>query len=247
MSSVINEKAKTLIQFDHINKSYDLGEIVVNALLDINLTIDEGEFVAVVGPSGSGKSTLMHILGCLDIPTSGSYLFAGNEVGKMDDDQLAEIRNKRVGFVFQQYNLLSRTSALENVMLPMIYSGKSRQKELAVAALEAVGLAHRTGNMPNQLSGGQQQRVAIARSLINNPDIILADEPTGALDTTTGEEIMAIFERLHREGKTVILITHEPQIAAHAKRIIQIKDGSIISDALNHERSSIGETAGDLN
>jgi len=225
-----------LIKLENLSKIYSLGELEVRALDKISLEIKAGEFVAIMGPSGSGKSTLMHILGCLDLPTSGTYRFANIDVSEMNDNELAIIRSERVGFVFQQFNLLARTTALENVILPMVYAGKSNRRDKAIRALGVVGLGDRAQHMSNQLSGGQQQRVAIARSLVNDPDIILADEPTGALDTQSGDEVMAIFEQLNEDNKTVILITHEPYIAAHAKRIIQVKDGHIIEDKINNER-----------
>jgi len=226
-----------LLKLNDLSKIFDLGEIKVHALSKTDLEIATGDFVAIMGPSGSGKSTLMNIIGCLDVPTDGEYLFNGIKVKNMDEDELATIRSERVGFVFQQFNLLARTTALENVELPLIYSGKSDRREKALRALEIVGLSDRANHMPNQLSGGQQQRVAIARALVNEPDIILADEPTGALDTGSGNEIMGIFEKLNSKGKTVILITHEPYIAAHAKRVIHLRDGQIVNDEINHDRT----------
>ena len=221
------------IRIENLTKIYTLGDVAVHALDGVSTTIDRGSFVTIMGPSGSGKSTFMNILGCLDRPTSGSYTLDGENVGDLDRDQLADIRNRKIGFVFQQFNLLARTSALENVELPLLYSadGVDPGHERALNALRIVGLAERAGHHPNQLSGGQQQRVAIARSLINNPRIILADEPTGALDSRTSIEIMAIFQRLNREQDiSIIVVTHEPDIAQYGERIITFKDGHIMSD-----------------
>jgi putative ABC transport system ATP-binding protein len=222
-----------VIRVENLHKTYHMGDVEVPALRGIDLTIERGEFVAVMGSSGSGKSTFMNILGCLDRPTRGKYFLEGEEVGSLSADEWAQIRNKRIGFVFQGFNLLSRTTALENVELPMMYNGfhgKERHQR-AVEVLALVGLENRRDHTPNRLSGGQQQRVAIARALVNRPSLILADEPTGNLDTTTSEEIMALFQTLNAEqGITVILVTHEFDIAAHAKRRIHFKDGLVISD-----------------
>lgn len=221
-----------LIELDNIIKTYEVGAEKVNAVRGISLQIAENEYLAIMGPSGSGKSTLMNILGCLDTPTSGVYRFAEKLVSEMNDDQLAVIRNREIGFVFQFFNLLPRATALHNVELPMIYNGTPahKRRKIAEEALEMVGLADRMHHKPNELSGGQRQRVAIARALVNKPKIILADEPTGNLDTRTGEEIMEIFENLHESGNTVILVTHEEYIAEHTNRIIRLRDGKIERD-----------------
>jgi putative ABC transport system ATP-binding protein len=217
-----------MIEIENITKVYQMGETEVHALDGVSLKIDDGEWIAITGPSGSGKSTLMAILGCLDSPTSGSYKLDGTDVAKMRDDQLAAVRNTKIGFVFQQFNLLARTSALENVALPLLYASGNHQRERARGALEAVGLGDRLGHRPNELSGGQQQRVAIARALVTEPSIMLADEPTGNLDSKTGQEIVALFAELHRtRGITVIFVTHDPAIAANAQRIIHIRDGQV--------------------
>jgi len=221
-----------IIRIEHIAKIYQVGSEEVHALRDVSLTIDKNEYVAIMGPSGSGKSTLMNILGCLDTPTKGLYDFKGFNVSEMTDNELANIRNREIGFVFQTFNLLPRSNALHNVELPLIYSGvsSSERKERALEALEKVQLSDRVTHKPNELSGGQRQRVAIARALVTSPAIILADEPTGNLDTKTGEDIMALFNELHQQGNTIILVTHEEYIAEHANRIIRIRDGMIESD-----------------
>lgn len=222
-----------MIEVENLTKIYAMDGEKVQALCGVNLNIQDGEMAAIMGPSGSGKSTLMAILGCLDAPTSGSYRLDGEPVENLNDNQLADIRNRKIGFVFQQFNLLARTSALDNVMLPLIYagiSGKQRRMK-AEAALETVGLSDRMYHRPNELSGGQQQRVAIARALVNEPSILLADEPTGALDTKTGAEIIGLFQQLHRElGQTVIYVTHDPFIARHTERIIRLIDGAVLHD-----------------
>ncbi len=222
-----------VIELQDVSKVYRTGEVEVRALSGISLTVPEGRMIAVVGASGSGKSTLMHIIGCLDSVTSGSYRLLDQDVSRMDDDELARVRNKRIGFVFQTFNLLPRTAAVDSVELPLIYGHAKDRKKMALAALESVGLAQRAFHRPNQLSGGEQQRVAIARALVNEPSILLADEPTGNLDTKSGQEVMSIFHRLHKErGITLVLVTHEPSLAAQSERIVRLRDGSIISDEI---------------
>lgn len=226
---------KSVIQVEHLRKTYIMGQNKVHALKDITLNIDRNEYVALMGPSGSGKSTLMNLLGCLDSPSDGSYVLNGTDVSSMDDAELAEVRNKEIGFVFQTFNLLPRLSSLENVALPLVYAGISQRKRLerAQEVLTMVGLGDRVEHKPNELSGGQRQRVAIARALVNSPSIILADEPTGNLDTKTSIEIMQIFEEIQAAGNTVILVTHEPDIAEHAHRIVRLRDGLVESDERN--------------
>ena len=227
-----------IITIEHIAKIYEVGLEKVHALRDVSLRIDKNEYVAIMGPSGSGKSTLMNMLGCLDTPTKGKYEFTGVSVSDMDDNDLARIRNKEIGFVFQTFNLLPRSDALHNVELPLIYAGipYAERKERAAKSLADVGLADRIHHKPNELSGGQRQRVAVARALVTNPSIILADEPTGNLDSKTGEEIMQLFNEIHEKGNTIILVTHEEYIAEHAARIIRLKDGLIEKDEIVNNR-----------
>jgi putative ABC transport system ATP-binding protein len=229
-----------LITTHDLWKTYVMGEEEIHALRGLSINIERGEYVAIMGPSGSGKSTLMNLIGCLDTPTKGSYLLNGKEVAAMNDDDLARIRNEEIGFVFQTFNLLPRATALHNVELPLVYAGvssKDRQQR-AMQALEKVELTSRSTHRPNELSGGQRQRVAIARALVNNPSILLADEPTGNLDSKTGEEIMAVFSRLHEGGNTIILVTHEADIAAHAHRVIYVRDGQVEKDVIQGERAA---------
>lgn len=230
-----------LIQTAGLSKDYVMGTNVVHALRGVSLSIDEGEFVAIMGASGSGKSTFMNLLGCLDSPSSGEYELAGEKVSSLSPDALAAIRNKRIGFVFQQFNLLPRTSALDNVELPLLYAGlpAPERKARAMQRLEEVGLGARTDHHPAQLSGGQQQRVAIARALVNNPSLILADEPTGALDSRTSIEIMALLQKLNREGMTIVMVTHEHDIAAFASRIIVFRDGAVVQDEPNRPEDAV--------
>jgi putative ABC transport system ATP-binding protein len=227
----------TIIETHDISKVYHMGSETIHALKSVSIKIERGEYVAFMGPSGSGKSTLMNIIGCLDTPSGGQYILNGQDVSNMTDNQLAEVRNKEIGFVFQTFNLLPRQSSLENVALPLIYAGyrKSAREEKAQKALESVGLGNRGKHKPNELSGGQRQRVAIARALINDPSIILADEPTGNLDTKTSYEIMELFENLHAKGNTIIMVTHEEDIAKYAHRIVRLRDGLVESDELNQE------------
>ena len=223
---------RPVIELRDVTKVYQMGAQKVRALAGVSLTISTNEYVAIMGPSGSGKSTMMNVLGCLDTPTSGAYLLKGENVSEMSDDELAKIRNREIGFVFQTFNLLPRVNCLQNVELPLIYSGmrKGRRREQAARALQSVGLGDRMDHKPNELSGGQRQRVAVARALVNDPSIMLADEPTGNLDTRTGEEIMRLFESLYRRGNTLLVVTHEEEVAQHARRIIRLRDGLIESD-----------------
>jgi putative ABC transport system ATP-binding protein len=232
-----------IIKLENISRTYKIGTETVHALRSISLSINKGEYVALMGPSGSGKSTLMNMLGCLDTPSGGSYILNGKDVSKMPDNDLAEVRNKEIGFVFQTFNLLPRNTTLENVMLPLIYAGfsKPERQRQAEKVLDQVGLTNRKHHKPNELSGGQRQRVAIARALVNNPSIILADEPTGNLDTKTSVEIMGLFEDIHTNGNTIILVTHEEDIALHAHRIIRLRDGLVESDKLNEKITKVKE------
>ena len=227
----------TIIELEGITKVYEIGNQVVRALDGVDLTVGKNEYIALMGPSGSGKSTLMNILGCLDVPTDGKYCLNGPDVSKLDDSELAEIRNREIGFVFQTFNLLPRYSALDNVALPLIYAGKSKNQrnERAREVLTQVGLGDRMEHKPNELSGGQRQRVAVARALVNKPTIILADEPTGNLDSKTSYEIMELFDEIYRAGNTIIIVTHEEDIAKYAKRVVRLKDGKVESDTLNPE------------
>lgn len=230
-----------VIEIRDIIRDFKLGQEIVHVLKGIDLDIKRGEYVAIMGPSGSGKSTLMNLLGCLDTPTAGSYILNGQDVSQMSDDEMADIRNTEIGFVFQTFNLLPRTTALDNVALPMIYAGTSKKDRVARASevLNNVGLADRMDHKPNQLSGGQRQRVAVGRALVNKPSIILADEPTGNLDSKTSAEIMSLFDQIHKDGNTVIMVTHEEDIAAHAERVIRLKDGMISSDTYQEKVSLV--------
>ena len=239
--STAASKQEPLIIIKDIGRKYVIGAEIIHAIKSVSLTINKGEFVALMGPSGSGKSTLMNILGCLDTPTKGEYILNGINVSHMTDNDLAEVRNSEIGFVFQTFNLLPRNSALDNVALPLVYAGISKEKrnERAKAALENVGLGNRTDHRPNELSGGQRQRVAVARALINNPSIILADEPTGNLDTKTSIEIMGLMEDIHAKGNTIILVTHEEDIAMHAHRIVRMRDGLVENDYMNENIQTV--------
>jgi putative ABC transport system ATP-binding protein len=232
-----------IISLKNIVRSFSIGAEEVKALRGVNLNINKNEYVALMGPSGSGKSTLMNLLGCLDTPTSGQYILNGTDVSVLNDNELAQIRNKEIGFIFQTFNLLPKSTALDNVILPLIYAGlsKDEREKKALKTLEDVGLANRVKHKPNELSGGQRQRVAVARALVNNPAIILADEPTGNLDSKTSVEIMGLFEEIHKKGNTIIVVTHEEDIARHAHRIIRLKDGVIESDEMNKEIVQVSE------
>jgi len=233
--------SEEIIRFEKISRFYQVGKVTVKALVDVSVSIGKNEFVALMGPSGSGKSTMMNVLGCLDTPTSGNYFLNGLDVSKLSDNDLADIRNREIGFIFQTFNLLQRSTALENVMLPLIYAGipKRTRMQMAEETLKQVQLADRIKHKPNELSGGQRQRVAIARALVNNPSIVLADEPTGNLDSKTSIEILGLLEQIHKEGNTIIVVTHEEDIAQHAHRIIRLMDGRIASDTKNENIKTI--------
>ena len=226
----------SLIELDDVTKVYAMGEVAVNAVAGISMAVEPGELLSIVGPSGSGKSTLMNIIGCLDVPTTGRYVLEGDDVGQLNDNQLAELRGRKIGFIFQTYNLLPRLSALANVQLPLLYGGGKDGRQRSIAALEKVGLGHRLKHRPNELSGGEQQRVGIARALVKDPSIILADEPTGNLDTQSGNDIIAILHQLHDEdGITVLIVTHDPEIAASTNRVVSMRDGAVVSDQTSGE------------
>jgi putative ABC transport system ATP-binding protein len=233
-ATLTTSDARAVIELDEVGKTYRTGAIEVEALRGVSLSIGQGEYVAIMGPSGSGKSTLMHILGCLDVPSAGRYLLGGEDVGVMDEFELAEVRNRRIGFVFQQFNLLSSLSALRNVEMPLSYAGvpRERRRVRARQALDRVGLGDRVEHRPGELSGGQQQRVAVARALVSDPALVLADEPTGNLDSAATEDVLGLFGELHQQGRTVVLITHEAEVAQRAARVIRLRDGAIVSDEL---------------
>ncbi len=227
-----------MIELRDIKKVYQMGSMEVHALRGVSLDIETGEFVAIIGTSGSGKSTLMNMIGCLDVPTTGTYILNKNDVSNLSDDDQAKIRNKEIGFVFQRFNLLARTDAMKQVEIPLMYAGiqRAERRERSKAALTSVGLGERTDHKPDELSGGQQQRVAIARALVTEPSLLLADEPTGALDTKSGEDVMQLFEQLHRDGKTIVMVTHDLDVAARAERVVRLSDGQVISDTINPRR-----------
>ncbi|MFP4249413.1 MAG: ABC transporter ATP-binding protein [Armatimonadota bacterium] len=229
-----------LIEISNLHKVYRMGEVEVHALRGVDLTVERGEHMAIMGPSGSGKSTLMNLLGCLDTPTDGTYMLDGDDVSDLSPDHLAAVRNRQIGFVFQQFNLLAKSTALQNVELPLVYAGVADRRERAMTALERVGLGDRAHHRPRELSGGQQQRVAVARALVNNPNILMADEPTGNLDTKTGSEILQVFDDLNEEGITMIMVTHDPRVAERCRRVMRLVDGEIVSDVFNHE-AAVGE------
>lgn len=226
----------SLIKLDNVAKVFAMGDVAVNAVAGVSMTVESGELLSIVGPSGSGKSTLMNILGCLDVPSDGHYVLDGSDVGQLNDNQLAELRGRKIGFIFQTYNLLPRLTALANVQLPLLYGGGKEGRQRSITALEKVGLGHRVGHRPNELSGGEQQRVGIARALVKDPSIILADEPTGNLDTQSGLDIMAILHQLHNEdGITVLIVTHDPEVAAATNRVVSMRDGCVVSDQTTEE------------
>jgi len=230
-----------LIEITNLHKVYTMGDVKVHALRGVDFTVEVGEHMAIMGPSGSGKSTLMNLLGCLDTPTEGTYVLDGEDVSHLSPDRLAAVRNRQIGFVFQQFNLLSKSTALQNVELPLVYAGIPDRRERAMAALERVGLGDRAHHRPRELSGGQQQRVAVARALVNNPNILMADEPTGNLDTKTGSEILEVFDKLNEEGMTLLMVTHDPRVAERCRRVMRLVDGNVVSDVMNHHAVAVGE------
>ncbi|MGI5817722.1 MAG: ABC transporter ATP-binding protein [Armatimonadota bacterium] len=230
-----------LIEISNLHKIYRMGDVEVHALRGVDVTVEAGEHMAIMGPSGSGKSTLMNLLGCLDTPSDGTYLLDGDDVSHLDPDRLAAVRNRQIGFVFQQFNLLAKATALQNVELPLVYAGVPDRRDRAMAALERVGLGDRADHRPRELSGGQQQRVAIARALVNSPNILMADEPTGNLDTKTGSEILGVFDDLNAEGITLVMVTHDPRVAERCGRVMRLVDGEIVSDVHNHHAVAVGE------
>ena len=238
------KKPMTLIETQDLQKTYKMGDVEVRALRGVSIEIEAGDYLAIMGPSGSGKSTLMNLLGCLDTPSQGTYLLDGEDVSHLHPDRLSAVRSRQIGFVFQQFNLLPRATALQNVELPLVYTGARNRHELALRSLERVGLGDRAHHRPTELSGGEQQRVAMARALVNNPRIVLADEPTGNLDSHTGEDILNVFDELNAEGITMIMVTHDPQVADRCRRTVQLVDGEIISDKQNHEVRGTGEIQG---